>query len=85
MKTKFSMVILVLAALAMVLSTGPAWAKEGKIVHDAEYYILEAQNGENIEAGVKQLRREPKVIGCERIRRVDCEMQSRNCCRCTSL
>ena len=35
------------AALTFLLAAGAAWATEnGKIVHDAEYYILEAQNGE---------------------------------------
>jgi len=39
--------ILIYAALAFLLAAGAAWATEnGKIVHDAEYYILEAQNGE---------------------------------------
>jgi arylsulfatase len=32
----------------LVLSTSFAWGQTGqkKIIHDAEYYILEAQNGE---------------------------------------
>ena len=39
--------VLIYAALAFLLGAGAVAAKEdGKIVHDAEYYILEAQNGE---------------------------------------
>ena len=35
------------AALAILIGAAAVWATEdGKIVHDAEYYILEAQNGE---------------------------------------
>jgi arylsulfatase len=38
------------------LGTGAVAAKEdGKIVHDAEYYILEAQNGEKWAAEGKEL------------------------------
>ena len=37
--------VLGFAALLLVLGTAATQAKE-KIVHDAEYYILEAQNGE---------------------------------------
>ncbi len=35
-------------SLVLVLTTGVAWAQPGgkTIVHDAEYYVLEAQNGE---------------------------------------
>ena len=44
---RFHTLILFFAVLAIMLGTGEVPAKEnGKIVHDAEYYILEAQNGE---------------------------------------
>ena len=39
--------VLIYAALAFLLGASEAWTTEnGKIVHDAEYYVLEAQNGE---------------------------------------
>ena len=38
--------VAVFGLIALSTSLGPAKAQEGKIVHDAEYYILEAQNGE---------------------------------------
>ena len=39
--------VLIYATLAFLLGASAAWTTEnGKIVHDAEYYILEAQNGE---------------------------------------
>ena len=34
------------ALIAVTMNAAPARAAEGEIVHDAEYYILEAQNGE---------------------------------------
>ena len=43
MKRRFLMVALVMFGLAM---TAPALAAEDKIIHDTEYYILEAQNAE---------------------------------------
>jgi arylsulfatase A-like enzyme len=44
------------AALVFLLGTGAVAAKEdGKIIHDAEYYILEAQNGEKWAADDKQI------------------------------
>ncbi len=43
---KLYLSISVFAVLALLLSVGTALAKQkGKIVHDAEYYIIEAQNG----------------------------------------
>ncbi len=48
--------ILIFAALAFLLSTGPAVAEaDGKIIHDAEHYILEAQHGEKWAAEDKQI------------------------------
>ena len=49
--------IIIYAALAFLLGTGTAAAKQdgGKIVHDAEYYILEAQNGEKWAAEDKDI------------------------------
>ena len=46
-----------LVMLCLTLSTSDAWAQSGnrKIVHDAEYYILEAQNGERWAAEDKEL------------------------------
>ncbi|MEP3045258.1 MAG: sulfatase-like hydrolase/transferase [Roseibium sp.] len=38
--------ILILLTLALMYSTGWATAQETNIIHDAEYYILKAQNGE---------------------------------------
>ena len=53
---RFYTLILISAALAFLLGTGAAVAKEdGKIVHDAEYYILDAQNGEKWAAEDKEL------------------------------
>jgi arylsulfatase A-like enzyme len=46
--------ILIFAALAFLLSNGPAEA-DGKIIHDAEHYILEAQHGEKWAAEDKQI------------------------------
>ena len=44
---RISTLIIIYAALAFLLGTGAVAAKEGgKIIHDAEYYVLEAQNGE---------------------------------------
>ena len=44
------------SALAFLLVAGAVAAKEnGKIVHDAEYYIIEAQNGEKWAAEDKEL------------------------------
>jgi len=44
---RINVLTILYAALAILLGTGAVAAKEGgKIVHDAEYYILEAQNGE---------------------------------------
>ncbi|MHC5144110.1 MAG: sulfatase-like hydrolase/transferase, partial [Planctomycetota bacterium] len=45
--------ILMLAAAVMFAASGITYAKE--IVHDAEYYILEAQNGEKWAAEDKEL------------------------------
>ena len=41
-------VTIVVLSLQLFLIAGTAWAqpKSERIVHDAEYYILEAQNGE---------------------------------------
>jgi arylsulfatase len=48
--------IVIYAALAVLLGAGAVAAKEGgKIVHDAEYYILKAQNGEEWAATDRQL------------------------------
>jgi arylsulfatase A-like enzyme len=48
--------IIIYAALVFLLGTGAVAAKEdGKIIHDAEYYILEAQNGEKWAADDKQI------------------------------
>ena len=50
MRQKTFLLILVSAVLAMLcLATNGALADDskGKIVHDAEYYILDAQNGKN--------------------------------------
>jgi len=35
----------VLAMMCLVAGSAPASGQTGKIIHDAEYYILEAQNG----------------------------------------
>jgi arylsulfatase A-like enzyme len=53
---RFYTFILVFAALAFLLGAGAVAAKEdGKITHDAEYYIIEAQNGEKWAADDKQI------------------------------
>jgi arylsulfatase len=53
---RFYTLILICAALAFLLSAGAVAAKEdGKIVHDTEYYILEAQNGEQWAADDKKV------------------------------
>lgn len=50
--------ILLYVALALLLGVGVAAAKtDSKIVHDAEYYILEAQNAEKWEADDKEVDR----------------------------
>jgi arylsulfatase len=55
---RFYALSLIYAALALLLITGAGAAKEnGKIVHDAEYYILEAQNGEKWAADDKEVDR----------------------------
>ena len=42
---RFYYLILIFAALAFLLSAGAVAAKaDGKIIHDAEYYVLEAQH-----------------------------------------
>jgi len=54
--TPFCFLFLVFAMAGMVFAFGLALAQEeGKIVHDAEYYILEAQNGERWAAEDKEL------------------------------
>jgi arylsulfatase A-like enzyme len=53
---RFHSLVLISAVLIFLLGTGAVAAKEhGKIVHDAEYYILEAQNGERWAAEDKEL------------------------------
>ena len=53
---RFYKLILIYAVLATLLGTGAVAAKEnGKIVHDAGYYILEVQNGEKWAAEDKEL------------------------------
>jgi arylsulfatase len=53
---RFYYLILIYAALAFLLVTGAVAAKEdGKIIHDAEYYILEAQHGEKWAADDKEV------------------------------
>ena len=53
---RFYTLILICAALALLIGAGSATAKEGsKIVHDAEYYILKAQNGEKWAAEDKEI------------------------------
>ena len=48
--------MIIYAALAFLLGTGAVAAKEdGKIIHDAEYYSLEAQNGEKWAADDKKI------------------------------
>ena len=55
---RFYYLILIYAALAFLLVTGAVAAKEdGKIIHDAEYYILEAQHGEKWAADDKEVNR----------------------------
>jgi hypothetical protein len=54
----FYTLIPIYAALAFWLGAGAVAAKEGgKIVHDTEYYILEAQNGEKWTADDKEVDR----------------------------
>jgi arylsulfatase len=46
MRRATTILTVIVATMTLMLSAGMALAKEkGKIVHDAEYYILEAQNG----------------------------------------
>ena len=53
---RFYTLLLIFAALVFLLGTGAAAAKaSGKIVHDAEHYILEAQHGEKWAAEDKQI------------------------------
>jgi arylsulfatase len=53
---RFYTLVLIFAALAFLLGTGAAAAKEGgKIVHDAEHYILLQQHGEKWAAEDKQI------------------------------
>ena len=53
---RFYTLIPIYAALAFWLGAGAVTAKEdGKIVHDAEYYILQAQNGEKWAADDKEV------------------------------
>ena len=48
--------IIIYAVLALMLSAGATAATEGgKIVHDAEYYVLEAQHGEKWAGEDKEL------------------------------
>jgi arylsulfatase len=55
---KFNTLILICAALALLIGAGSLAAKEdGKIVHDAEYYITEAQNAEKWAADDKEVDR----------------------------
>jgi arylsulfatase len=55
---KIYQLLLICATLTFLLGAGVAATKEdGKIVHDAEYYILEAQNGERWAAEDKELDR----------------------------
>ncbi len=54
--TKSTLLIISLVAMASLLGAGMAAAKEdGKIIHDAEHYILEAQHGEKWAAEDKEL------------------------------
>ena len=53
-RKRIDQMILVLAVLAFVFGTGMAEEKV-KIVHDAEYYIIEVQNGEKWAAEDKEL------------------------------
>ncbi len=54
--TPFYFLFLVFAVAGMAFAFGLALAQEeGKILHDAEYYILEAQNGERWAAEDKEL------------------------------
>ena len=53
---RISTLIIIYAALAFLLGTGAVAAKaDGKIIHDAEYYVLEAQNGEKWAADDKKI------------------------------
>jgi hypothetical protein len=53
---RFYTLILVFAALAFLLGAGAVAAQAAdKIIHDAEYYIIEAQNGEKWAADDKQI------------------------------
>ena len=53
----FALIIVPIVLAMLCLSTNNALAgkKRGKIVHDAEYYILDAQNGERWAAEDKDL------------------------------
>jgi arylsulfatase A-like enzyme len=54
--SRFYSLIAIFAALAFLLSAGAVAAKEdGKIIHDAEHYILEAQHGQKWAAEDKQI------------------------------
>jgi len=48
-------IMTVLSIIAITLFTGLEPALAGDIIHDAEYYILEAQNGERWAAEDKEL------------------------------
>ena len=53
---RISTLIIIYAALAFLLGTGAVTAKEGgKRIHDAEYYVLEAQRGEKWAADDKKI------------------------------
>ena len=54
MNFRISSLLIILAALAIALSSVSARAAN-KLVHDAEYYILEAQNGEKWAADDKEV------------------------------
>ena len=45
MRLKIVQLCCAAALIAATINAAPARAAEGEIVHDAEYYILEAQNG----------------------------------------
>ena len=53
---RFYSLLLIYVVFAFLLSAGAVAAQEGrKIVHDAEYYILKAQNSEKWAAEDKQI------------------------------
>ena len=53
---RFYHLILIYTLLVFLLGAGAVAAKEdGKIVHDSEFYILEAQNGEKWAADDKEV------------------------------